>query len=264
MYNIRPRQNGFSLIELMVAVLIGLFLTLGLSQIFLSMYSTSKSENVLSQYQSNQRQAIVALTNSVQLAGYYPATSTITTIGPNTSALPATTNSSPGDGSQFTAGAGIVGTTGSGTPEQDTLNIQYQSSGSDNVYNCQGGLVTSATTVIDSFSINAANNQLICTVTVAGTTTASLVLANNVHSMTILYGVDTTGGSTTPPPADTTNTYMNAKTVTADGYWLYVRSVQITLNFCTPNVISAGAPVAASTCNSPTSWVQTINLMVKS
>ena len=54
-------QSGFSMIELMVAILIGLFLTLGLSQIFLSMYSTSQSQGNLSQNQENQRLGIVML-----------------------------------------------------------------------------------------------------------------------------------------------------------------------------------------------------------
>ena len=260
MRHLQPRQNGFSLIELMVAVLIGLFLTLGLSKLFLSMYSSSQSQGTLSQYQNNQRQAIVTLTNTTQTAGYFA--STPTGVGPNTVALPATTNA--GDSSTFTGGAGIVGTTGTGSPQQDTLNIQYQSSGSDNIYNCQGGVTTittptpTYTTVVNSFSVNS-SNQLVCTVSIAGAApTSALVLANNIQNMTILYGIDTTGSSSTP--AATTNTYMTAAQVTTAADWLYVRSVQITLNFCTANVNNP----ASTACSTTTPWVQTINLMGKS
>ena len=258
--NMRLRQKGFSLIELMVAVVIGLFIVLGLSQMFISMYSTSQSQSTLSQYQTGQTQAIVALTNTVQLAGYYASTPTSATYA--STALPAFTNT--GDGSSFVAGAGIVGTTGTGTPEQDTLDIYYQSSGSDNIYNCQGGVTPIGTptpiytAVVNSFSVNA-SNQLVCTVSVGGAApTTALVLANNVQSMTVLYGVDTTGATSTP--ADTTDAYMTATQVGAAGDWLYVRAVQITLNFCTANVITP----ALTSCNTTTPWVQVINLMGKS
>jgi len=250
------QQAGFSLIELMVAVLIGMFIVLGLSQVFLNMYSTSQSQGTLFQYQNNQRQAILALTNITQSAGYYAASPT--NINYAQTALPAVTNS--GDGSTFIAGAGIVGTTGTGSTQQDTLNIYYQSSGTDNIYNCQGGVTTvgSYTTVINSFSINA-SNQLVCTVKVgAAAVSTPLVLANNIKNMTILYGIDTTAGGGSP--LMTTNTYMTATQVGAASYWPNVRAVQITLNFCTPNLFNA----ASTSCSTTTPWVQTINFMSKS
>jgi len=251
------REAGFSLIELMVAILIGLFITLGLSQVFLSMYSTSQSQTTLSQFQNNQKTSIVLLSNTVQLGGYFAAPPT--SINYAATALPAVTN--PGDSSTFVAGAGIVGTTGTGSPQQDTLNIYYQTSGSDNVFNCQGGTATSTsptptyTTFINSFAINA-NNQLTCTVSKnGGTPNTALVLANNIQNMTITYAVDTTGGT-----ADTTNAYMTAAQVTTSSMWNNVRAVQITLNFCTSNVMNP----ASTSCASVTPWVQTINLMSKS
>lgn len=250
------RQHGFSLIELMVAVLIGLFMILGLTQMFLGMYSTSQAQSTLTQFQTNQTQGITALTNTGQMAGYFAQQPTSTTFA--TTVLPAFTNT--GDGSTFAAGAGIVGTSGSGTTPQDTLNIYYQSSGADNVFNCQGGLTPtgSFTTVVNSFSVNA-NNQLVCTVSVAGAApTTALVLANNVQNMTILYGVDTTGSTSTP--AGFTDVYMTAKQVTAANDWGNVRLVQVTLNFCTANVFNP----ASTACASLTPWVQSINLMGKS
>ena len=261
-YYAQSRQDGFSLIELMVAVLIGLFITLGLTQIFVSMYSTSQSQSSLLQFQSNERQSILALTNVVQLAGYYAATPTALT-DVNTF-LPAATAA---DGATFVAGAGIVGTTGTGTPQQDTIDIYYQSSGVDNVFDCQGantqvGTPTAPdyTTVINSYSVNA-SYQLICstkkTFNGATTTTTALVLANNVKNMTILYGVDSTAGTATP--LNTTNSYMTATQVSAANFWPNIRAVQITLNFCTSNVFISNP----TTCTATTPWVQTINLMGK-
>ena len=252
------RQSGFSLIELMVAVLIGLFLTLGLSQIFLSMYSTSQSQNKLGQAQENKRLGIVMLANTVQAAGFYAGAPT--SAQANVTALPtlATNNA---DGSSFTPGAGIVGI-GSGTgngAKSDSVNIYYQSGGvdQDGLINCQGGTAKTSTTTtfVNSFSINS-SWQLVCTVTTnGGTPSAPLVLANDVYSMSILYGVDS--GNT-----GTADTYLNANDVQVSGKWLYVRSIQITLNFFSPNLLT---PNAAYTSTSPTTpWVQTISLMSKS
>jgi len=251
------QQSGFSLIELMVAVLIGLFLTLGLSQIFLSMYSTSQSQGNLNQNQENQRLGIVMLTNTAQLAGFYAGTPT--TVNDNATNLPTVTNA---DGSIFVAGAGIVGTgdgTGTGAAS-DTLNIYYQSGGSnlDGIINCQGGTAAASTktTFINSFSINA-SSQMVCTVTTGGVTSKPLVLANNLASMSILYGVDSVGSN--PSSVDT---YLTAKAVQSANKWMSVRTVQITLNFYTPNPLN---PNQAFNSTSPTTpWVQTINLMAKS
>ncbi len=251
----RTAQSGFSLVELMVAVTIGLFITLGLSQIFINMYSTSQSQSSLSQYQENQRLALVMLMNTVELTGYTAGIPTSLT--PAVTALPAVTNA---DTSTFTPGAGIVGTgagTGTGSTS-DTLNVYFQSAGSnlDQIINCQGGSASASTTTtfINSFSINA-NNQLVCTVTTnGGAPSSALVLANNVTSMSIMYGVDTTNSKTT-------NAYLTAADVTTGAMWMNIRTVQVTLNFCTANVLN---PAAAYTSTCPTTpWVQTINLMSK-
>lgn len=254
----RPsRQNGLSMIELMVAVVIGLFIILGLSQIFLSMYSTSQSQSTLFQYQNNQRTAITSLINQVQLASYFAQTPTSVSFG--STVLPAVTNA---DGSTFIAGTGIVEPYGASAKTTDTLNIYYQTNGIDNIYNCQGGVaaITSPVTYvtyINSFSVNS-SNQLVCTVTTngVGKPSTAQVLADNISSMTILFGVDTTGsGGVT----NTTNAYLTAAKMTA-AMWPNVRAVQITLNFCTPNPLVP----ALTNCSTTTPWVQTINVMGKS
>ena len=250
------RQQGLSLIELMVAVILGLFITLGLSQLFLSMYSTSASQNTLAQYQDNQRIAIVMLTNTTQIAGYYynPTAQTAN------AALPSLVTANT-DTSSFTAGTGITGVgdaTGTTAATSDSINIYFLSSGSDNIYNCQGGIAAAGTPTafVNSFSIDA-NNQLQCAVTtivanVATGPNTPLVLATGVRSMNILYGVDVAN-------TGTVSSYLSANAVQAAGLWANVRTVQITLNFLTPNVLNPGATMTTSI-----PWVQTINLMRQS
>lgn len=224
-------MRGFSLIELMVAITIGLFITLGLSQMFLSMYSTANTQRGLADFQDNQRIGVTILTNTLELAGYY--------FLPN-SGLPSVTSANA-DGSSFATNSALVGTSGT----NDTINIFYQTGGNavDNVINCQGGTSTSAATVINSFSINT-SNQLVCTVTSNGTTSSPLVLANNVTGMKILYGVIGSGQTGI-------SCYLTAAQINAAGAsnWNNVVSTQITLTLL--NAVS----------NTSSNWIQTINLL---
>ncbi len=228
--HIRLRQSGGGLIELLIAVLIGLFITLGLSQVFLNMWSASLSQNSLAQFQDNERLALFMLSNTIQQAGYYanPVTSTAAT------ALPATT-SAGGDLATIAAGIGISGTTGT---TNDTIDVSFQTSGSDGLMNCQGKTAATATVFVNSFSINN-SNQLVCSLD-GGTT--FLTLATNVASMKILYGVDSQG-------LGTTDCYLSASSMTT-ALWALARTVQITITFTNPIYSSQTRP-----------WVQTINLM---
>jgi type IV pilus assembly protein PilW len=237
------KMHGFNLVELMVAVVIGLFITLGLSQIFLNMYSTSKFQTSLSQLQDNQRLALMMLIHSIELTGYYNDPTQLPA-----SALPLT-NWTNKDGSTFTAGIGIVGKgngTGAGA-NSDTINIVYQSAGFniDGIYNCQNGVAANNTSTIfaNSFFIDN-NKQLVCTVSTDGTNfTNPLTLATNVTSMKILYGVASSGGNSTIR-------YLSADDVTAASAWGNVRLAQITLTFQT-NIPANPTMV----------WTQNINLM---
>lgn len=224
-------MRGFSLIELMVAITIGLFITLGLSQMFLNMYSTASTQRNLADFQDNQRLGVTILTNNLELAGYYSTPS----IGL------ASVTSVNADGSSFAANSAIVGTSGT----NDTINMYYQTGGNavDNVINCQGGTSAALATVINSFSINN-SNQLVCTVTSAGVTSSALVLANNVTGMKILYGVIGSGQTGI-------SCYLTAAQINAAGAtnWANVVSANITLTLFNP---------ATSTTSN---WIQTINLL---
>jgi len=221
---------GFNLIELMVAVSIGLVITLGLSQVFVSMWGTSSDQTTLAQFQDNQRLTIAMVSAMVQQAGYYPNPATTTAAA----ALP--TINTTTDGAVLTAGTGISGTTGS---TSDTLDLAFTSSGSDNIFNCQGSTATTPTMYVNTFLVNA-SNQLVCSV---GDNTP-MTLATNVASMKIMYGVDSKG-------LGTTDSYMTAAQVQSANMWAKVRMVAVTLNFNNP--LYKTEP--------PVSWVQFINLM---
>lgn len=64
-------QQGFTLIEIMVALTIGLFLTAGVTQVFLTTNQTNRTQENLSRMQENARFAMHFLTEDIREADYY-------------------------------------------------------------------------------------------------------------------------------------------------------------------------------------------------
>jgi hypothetical protein len=71
--------------------------------------------------------------------------------------------------------------------------------------------------------------------------------------MTVLYGVVTSSTGTT------TDTYADAATVTSNNWWGTVRTVQVTINFCTASILNPTATISYPCATTP--WTQTINVM---
>jgi len=72
-YPIRQRrQRGYTLIEMLVALLIGLFLLGGLFTLEYGTRRTSSNQTALAQLQDNQRFAMSLLNDVIQAAGYFP------------------------------------------------------------------------------------------------------------------------------------------------------------------------------------------------
>ena len=69
---IRTGQRGFSLIELMIAVLIALFLLGGLVTLVMGTRRSGATQTAMSQLQDNQRIAMTMITNIIQKSGYFP------------------------------------------------------------------------------------------------------------------------------------------------------------------------------------------------
>src|SRR5580693_6456549 len=119
----RGHQRGFTLVELSVALFIGLFLLGGLLSLVQDMRRTFGNQNQLGQLQDNERLAMTLITDVVQAAGYFP-NPTVDTIG---TALP--TNL------PFGAGQAITGTHNA-APPGDTLSVQFETALNDGVINC--------------------------------------------------------------------------------------------------------------------------------
>lgn len=68
------RERGFSLVELMVSMVLGLVLTAGIIQLFLGSKQTYRFQDSLSRVQENARFAMDALAYDVRMAGYVGCT----------------------------------------------------------------------------------------------------------------------------------------------------------------------------------------------
>ena len=238
------RQRGFTLIEMMVAVAIGLVVALGFAVSFVSLKSTYNTTDQFSQLQDNERLAMGFLTTSVEESGYYPDSTQASPIV----AMP-DPNNTYGD---TTVGQVIFGQASTST-KSATLSTVYAATGGDGVLTCQGATTPSSTGTVtyrNVFYVDSSANTLNCVVMSSSSTLAAggAALVTNVKSMDVLYAVDTDSDGNA-------DRYMDAGAVNTAALWGNVKSVRVTLNFINPNT----APGQASTIQ----WVQTINLMNK-
>jgi type IV pilus assembly protein PilW len=209
------RQRGFTMVELMIALLIGLFLMGGLIGLLQSNKRAFTSQNQLSQLQDSERLAMTMLNDVIQQAGYFPDPTLNTAL------------STLAQSGSFAKGQSLTGFFTAGTG--DTISVRYTTASGDGILNCTG--ISNATpgniTYVNTFSVivNAAGvSQLVCT----REDGIAYPLVNKVTSITALYGVNTTGSG------DNVDTYMTAAQVTAATDWNNVISVQVTLAFINP------------------------------
>ncbi len=223
---VRSAQGGFSLIELMVAVAIAVFLIGGLVSVLEKIRSTSAMQTQLAQMQDGQRLAMTMMAGVVESAGYFPNPYTYT----------AAATMPTGTASLFTtAGTPVIAGVSAYNAQGDSLTVRYAAAQNDNVFNCQGGTNTTVAPTDgweNTFYVNG-SYQLVCALWKASTQPAvtTLPLVSGVKSMGVLYGVqmNNTGNGTC------TDTYMTAAQVSAAnagaGAWANVCSAVVTLTF---------------------------------
>ncbi len=212
------RQAGVGLVEILIAMLIGLFIILGLSSVFIAVRQTFTTQDQLAQLQDEERLALTILTTTLQSAGYFPDPVSQT----SASALPQSGN--------FAIGQSLFGTAGA-DGASDSVSVRYLTRGGDGIMDCLGQTspVGPDLMVVNEFTVNAAGD-LLCS-TDDGVTTTTLV--SNVKSLQILYGTDTSNGGNT-------DRYLNATAVTAGAYWGSVRTARVTLTLVNPLRGAAG------------------------
>ncbi|MFC3650622.1 PilW family protein [Dyella humi] len=251
----RAHQRGLSLISLLIAMTIGVFLLAGLFNVWLQTRNTFNAQNSLAQLQDAERMAVTTMASIVQSGGFYPLGDNYSTNPAPPSPLFTPTNVFTASGN-FAAGQyiwGSKGTSGSASNPSDTIYVRFMSDGS--ALDCLGQSQSDRALVTNTYTIDASGN-LKCGVTSvlngATTTTPSQTVVSGISSMTTTYGVDPGGtGSATQ--------YMNASAVTSNAYWSYVRSVKIQLIFTNPLASQTGQPATVNPITRIVAVTQTTN-----
>ena len=196
---LQKNQTGFSLIEMMVAMLIGLFLMGGVVSVYISSSQSSRINDSLRTLQENGRFALASLKNTILMAGYVDSYDPSVQIDPF-----------PGGAADF----------------NQKVTVRYESD-----VDCTG----TPTPLVAAPGVRVANNtlelnggELRCVGNAGG---AGVVIIDGVDQMQFLYGLDDDGD-------EIADRYVTAGVVTAATGWQdKVSSVRVSLLLNSTNAI---------------------------
>jgi type IV pilus assembly protein PilW len=247
---VRTAQRGFTLIEMMVAITLGIFLVGGLLMMVQSTRSAFGNQQLLAQLQDNERLVMTFMAAVVETTGYFPnpVINTNITMFPAPFAIPLHA------GQQFNVpGQAIFGTLNAPAVGGDTVTVRYAAGPNvpapgDNVFNCKGTKNTTGATdvFINTFWVDTTNpNNPVLTCTVSSANGAfppkNIPLVNGVQSLSIQYGIKRSIADT----GSCADTYLTANNMAPVGFpndWLNVCSINVSMSFVNP-LTPAGPPI---------------------
>lgn len=217
--------RGFTLVELLIAVAIALFLIGGILTLVQSTRSAFSTQNALAQFQDNQRLTMTFMAEVIESAGYFPSPQTYT-VG---AVLPA---------------AGVFGAVGQSVyaVPGDTLTVRFGAALNDNVFGCNGAqnlTVAPYDVLTSTFFIDVPTQRLMCTAS-SGAGTFTVPLVNGVTSLSAVYGIKRNLADT----GSCTDTYLTTAQMLGSD-WPKVCSVTVTVTFVNP-LSPTAAPVSVS------------------
>lgn len=216
-------SSGFSLVEILVAMTLGVVLLGGAVAIFASSKDSYRLQENIAGMQENGRYAIQALRRGVEMAGY-PRIRDVTPF------IVADASGGLVDANGDTL-TGIGATANNdGNNGSDTVTIQYRSRGTTADRDCLGVGITNGRMIINQYFID--NNELRCR---GIGSAAAQALAENVQNLQALYGVDDDGDGTA-------NRYVRADQVGEGGVpgWDSVVSLRLAL------LVASGSTIGTS------------------
>ena len=226
-------RRGFTLVEFLVAIAIGLVVSLVIGQIFVGSRQSFSSQEDLARVQENMRSASQILSRTIRMAGYrnnpgvdpsqvFPQASTPAINGADNVAT-----------AGFTAGR-----------EPDTITVRYQGAGSGagadgSVVNCLGVAVDFGAMSSNTFAIRengrGDGKSLFCSTDGGLTWPAANELVPDIEAMQILYGVDRIGNDTLTVAQDGAPDYYvrisnvsDIDQIVSVRVWLLLRSPSLT------------------------------------
>jgi type IV pilus assembly protein PilW len=212
------RHAGFTMIEMLIAMTLGLLLVVVIGQVFVTSKESYRTTEDLSRLQENARFAVAQLTRAIRMTSF-------------------TTDPLADRAVVFPVGA-LTGVDGTGiVPDQIT--VRYQGSGAaaadGSILDCQGNAIKADDLAVVRFylaaGVNGANALFCDNTGTTGIVPAQIELAPDVENMQILYGEDTDADGTA-------NRYVERTTVGTLDYEKVV-SVRLMLLVRSANEVAA-------------------------
>jgi type IV pilus assembly protein PilW len=160
------RQHGFSLVEILVAMTLGLLILLAISSIYIGSRQTFRMQEENARLQESGRYALEVLGRSIRQAGFW-----------NMPINPVAT---------ATAFVGTAITGVDGGAGADTVTVQYDGLAGDR--DCEGNALGANAVVQDAYRLN--NAELQCDGNADGTVDHQALVAD-IENVQVLYGIDT-------------------------------------------------------------------------
>ncbi len=196
---ITSRQHGFSLVELMIAGILGLLLIGGVVQLFLGSKQNFTMQGELAKIQEDGRLALSFLKREIEMAGSTGGSDTGRIVG----------------GVNFPVDYALSTEGGAGSDSIAVIVVDPPDK-----KDCNGVVVASGK-VINTFSVNA-SNELVCQGNGGG---GAQPLISDVASFQVLYGVETEKNC----PDGVVGSYLSKSQVEAAGLEGKVHSIKIAL-----------------------------------
>lgn len=210
-------QTGFSLVELMIALTLGLIVLLAISSIYIGSQQTYRVQDDNARIQEAGRYTLEVIGRNIRQAGANAEMNFNNTATATQCNVPGVCD----------AISGVIGATASGVPAPDTLSVQFYAgseeldtvSGLWMTRDCTGGKVYPASgvaVVTNTFGITGMNLQ--CTGSVGG----AQPLVENVEDLQVVYGIDTDASGS--PNYRSADLYVEAPTA---AQWPNVVTVRV-------------------------------------
>jgi len=210
------KTHGFTLIELMIALSVGVVLLGGMLQMLAASNQLLRNQQELSLIQENGRFTLSLMSRMLRQVDF--SNTGVAIVNPLQGCDDADCALDQAAGLPAVSVTGVVG---------DTLQVGYHSL-SDSVTDCQGQSDT-ANTFYNTFYVKkvAGVSSLYCRSSASVLDPAlnptdpdddrSVLLVENIQNMQVLYGVDSTQVASATDQIGTANKYLNAAAIAADG-----------------------------------------------
>ncbi|MDN5865045.1 MAG: PilW family protein [Gammaproteobacteria bacterium] len=210
-------QGGLSLVELLVALALSLFLIAGVVTMYFSSFQSYRVQQQNATLAQRERLAATFVGSVVQSAGYF-----------NQPELYTRATAFPASAAFAMAGQSFVGTDAAyAGGDNDSLSLRMLPSPGDKVLNCLGKQNNTGAPqlYINTLHLDTVAQELECMVMAPGGSSQNQPILSDVTSLNFVYGVDTDGDSSA-------DRYLGAGAVSD---WMAVRSITMTIGFATNN-----------------------------